>query len=200
LGQVAANADASSCLDIPALAQVFNTPADASIVQPFDSWLKGLCGHAICSDATLEAIANIVSPACSTELTALGFTPGNFATELKAVYPVFRKIICLKQSVSSRFYCFSTVINGDRLELPYSGNTLCLTEFLTQVEKKYGTLTLTKALQLLTNPPADLPKELTCSNCNKAAYNILAQASPTDANAAKPALQQQCGAAFVGKC
>jgi len=82
----------------------------------------------------------------------------------------------------------------------YSGNTFCITEFLTGVEAKYGTLTLTKGLQLSTNPPADFPKELLCSNCEKAAYNILAQASPTDAKAAKPKLEQMCGANFVGKC
>lgn len=103
LAQVAANPDASKCLNLPALGQVFTTPADASIVKPIDTWLSGLCGRASCSDATLDAIAAIVGPACPAELTALGFTPANFATELKAVYPVFRKIICLKQSVSCRF-------------------------------------------------------------------------------------------------
>jgi len=66
------------------------------------------------------------------------------------------------------------------------------------VEQKYGTLTLTKASQLITNPPADFPKELLCSNCAKAAYNIIAQASPTHAN--KASHEQMCGAAFVGKC
>ncbi len=199
LGQVAANADASTCLNIPALAQIISTPSTSSIVQPYNTWLSGLCGRPICSDATLTSIANIVGPACPTELQALGFTPTNFATEFKAFYPVFRKIICLKQSVSCRFYSFLNVIDGDRLESPYSGNTLCLTEFLTQIEKTNGTLTLTNALKLLTNPET-LPKEITCSNCNKAAFNILAQADPTDANASKATLQQQCGAAFVGKC
>ena len=106
LGQVAANADASSCLNIPAFVQILNTPAASSIVQPYNTWLSGLCGRPICSDATLTSIASTVGPACPTELQALGFTPNNFATEFKAFYPVFRKIICLKQSVSCRFLFF----------------------------------------------------------------------------------------------
>ena len=84
-------------------------------------------------------------------------------------------------------------------------NELCVTEFLTGVEGTTGNLTLANIEALGTNLASgsslNLPSNVTCSNCVKAAYSIVnkdfAGLVPSGVSSY---FQSTCGSSFTGKC
>lgn len=66
------------------------------------------------------------------------------------------------------------------------------------MESTFGPLSLQNIVKLVANPPNDLPANITCTNCIKAAYTVVAQDIPALVSDTAPALQQQCGADFTG--
>jgi hypothetical protein len=110
-------------------------------------------------------------------LASTGFTSDQTPTIISLVeqyYPTVRQVICLKD-----------------------GSTNCITQTLTNIEAVVGPLTITNIISLAANPPSTLPTNITCSNCIKAAYNIIAKNIPSIVTDAAPALQSQCGASFT---
>lgn len=85
-----------------------------------------------------------------------------------------------------------------------TNNTLCLTTTLDNVESVLGPLSLdnimTQMTEILTGQATNLPTSLVCTDCSKAAFNILKQNDPALAGSSTVtnAVENQCGASFVG--
>jgi len=171
----------AACLNPSGLVPIFIGGTNTSIVGPINNWLAGVCSVGPCSNQTLAAIVTNVTSGCSAELKALGLGSGS-ASELTTVvqqfYPTVRKVLCLKDD---------------------SANQNCITQTLTNIEKTTGPLTLSKIFTGLANPfsiaPGGIPKEVICSNCVKAAYNIVAHDLGPAVNSS--AASAECGPSFV---
>ncbi|TFK73967.1 hypothetical protein BDN72DRAFT_875452 [Pluteus cervinus] len=168
----------SACLDPGDLVPLF-LGSNSSIVQPLDTWIKTLCTLPACSNDTLASIVKTVASGCSAELTALGFQSSDtdeVVTAVQQYYPAVRQIACLKD-----------------------GNTVCLTETLTAIQDVNGPLTFQEVVPIIEGDvSANLPTNITCSNCQKAAYNIIkAQLPIADDQVTDAAVQKECGASFT---
>jgi len=175
LAQVAANPDAAACLSPSSLIPLFVGSGNTSIVDPINTWLTNICAAAPCSNATLSAVVTTVASGCSTDLPSLG--SGSTATVIQSVqqmYPTVRKVVCLKD-----------------------GNTNCITQTLTNAQNILGPLSINKIIDLVANPLTSLPGNITCTNCTKAAYNIINQDIPSLGTADASDLQAQCGSSFT---
>lgn len=86
--------------------------------------------------------------------------------------------------------------------VPRSGNTNCITQTLKNLETVVGPLSINNIIQVVSKgfDFQTIPKNFTCTNCVKEAYNILKQDFGTlsDAQDAQ-GVQQQCGADFTGE-
>ncbi|KIM40213.1 hypothetical protein M413DRAFT_446381 [Hebeloma cylindrosporum] len=174
---IAANPDASKCLSPGSLVSVVAAGANNSIIPPINNWLTSLCGAPACSNDTIAAVVKNVTEGCSTELSGLGFTSSltpSITSIIQQYYPTVRKVVCLKD-----------------------GDTNCVTQTLTNIQDTVGTLSLTNLAQIALNPPTSLPANVTCTNCVKAAYNIINTDVPSIVADVAPALQSQCGASFT---
>ncbi|EDR08811.1 uncharacterized protein LACBIDRAFT_296259 [Laccaria bicolor S238N-H82] len=177
LTSVALNPDAAACLSPSSLIPIATGGANKSVVAPINNWLTAVCGAPACSNATIAAVVTNITTGCATDLAATGFTSDltpTITTLVEQYYPTVRQVICLKD-----------------------GSTNCITETLTNIEAIVGPLTLTNILSIAANPPSTIPTNITCSNCIKAAYNIIAKDVPSIVSEAAPALQSQCGASFT---
>lgn len=177
LSSIAFNPEAAACLNPVALVSVISGNATQSVVPAINNWLTGLCGAAPCSNATIAAVVANVTTGCSTELSATGVTSsavGGITTLIQQYYPTARKVLCLKD-----------------------GSKNCITQTLENIEGVVGTLSVTNIVQLALNPPTTLPANVTCTDCVKAAYNVIAADIPSITTDVAPALQSQCGASFA---
>ncbi|KAJ8522458.1 hypothetical protein ONZ45_g927 [Pleurotus djamor] len=180
LGGVVTNSDTANCLNPSALISIALNGGNASVVQPIDNWLGGMCSAAPCSNATLEATTRSVIQGCSTDLTSIGLgtdesSISSVVSQIQLYYPTVRKIACLKNS-----------------------NTFCVTELLTEVQNTYGPLTINNLPNLLASiSPTQLPTNITCSSCSKEAYNIIKQDFPVVQSDSDPMAQAECGASFI---
>lgn len=182
VSDVIASPDAA-CLNPSGLLPIFLGGANTSLVAPINNWLTGFCSAAPCSNQTLAAIVTNVTTGCSNELKALGLGSGTAAeitTTVQQFYPTVRKVLCLKDD---------------------STNQNCITETLTNIEKTTGPLSFDKIASELTNPLAlasAVPKDVICSNCVKAAYNVINQdLKGLIPSAANSTVSSTCGASFV---
>jgi len=172
LGNIAGNTDANQCLALDALIQVAESN-NTSIVGPVNTWLGNMCSATACSNATIAAIVTNLTAGCSAELNISSSDPTLIPT-VQSLYPTIRKILCLKD-----------------------GTNFCATETLTQVEAVTGPLTIANIKNIISEPPTSLPSDnITCTGCNKAAYNILVKEVPSIASTAKTALQTVCNSTF----
>ena len=82
----------------------------------------------------------------------------------------------------------------------FSNGNNCLASTLSDIQSANGPLTLNSIIQFITlgNVP-NIPPNVTCSDCTKAAYNILRNDVPRIVSDASEGLQQQCGANFTGE-
>ncbi|PPQ63477.1 hypothetical protein CVT24_005134 [Panaeolus cyanescens] len=177
LAAIAGNPDAASCLSPGSLVSIVAGGSSNSIVASIDGWLSNICGAPACSNDTLAAVVKNATEGCSTELSGLGFNSNLTPTITGLVqqyYPTVRKVVCLKD-----------------------GDSNCITKTLGDVEATFGTLNLQNIIKIVTNPPDDLPANITCTNCVKAAYNVIAQDVPGLVSDTSAGLQQQCGADFT---
>lgn len=86
------------------------------------------------------------------------------------------------------------------MALDRSGSTNCITQFLDNIQSTYGSITISNLLGLVgkVNASSFLPN-ITCTDCDKAMYNVINQSSVSLANGLGPALESQCGASFISK-
>ncbi|KAI0685207.1 hypothetical protein BC835DRAFT_1310136 [Cytidiella melzeri] len=175
----------AACLNIQGLIGVVTAGSNTSLVSPINSWLGGFCSQAACSNDTLSTVVNTITSDCQTELSSLGISgasPAQLTTLLQSVFPFVKQIGCLQDQ---------------------SNNTLCATETLQGYEAVNGPLTL-PALETLfgqitsSSVPPSVPQSVECTNCSKAAYNILTTNFPGVINSdAQDNVQQLCGADFT---
>ncbi|KAF9049832.1 hypothetical protein BJ165DRAFT_1525147 [Panaeolus papilionaceus] len=177
LTAIAGNPDAASCLSPTSLLPLLTGGSNNSVVPTINTWLTSICGAPACSNDTLAAVVKNATEGCSTELSAFGFnsnlTP-SITGLVQQYYPTVRKVVCLKD-----------------------GDNNCIVKTLGDVESTFGPLSLQNIVKLVANPPNDLPANITCTNCIKAAYTVVAQDIPALVSDTAPALQQQCGADFT---
>jgi len=177
---VAASPEAS-CLNPSGLVQVFLQGTSSSIINPVDSWLKGLCALGPCSNDNLSLVVTNVTTGCATELeSVLGNTqPAAITAIVQQAYPTVRKGVCLAD-VSKN-------------------NQLCVTQTLSSIETVTGPLTIDKVQQILSNGTSSLSGVNLCTPCVKQIYNIAKTDFPTIFGQGDIAtsLQADCGASFV---
>ncbi|KAF8739267.1 hypothetical protein AX14_010243 [Amanita brunnescens Koide BX004] len=166
---------ASACLSPTSLAGLI-TGGSGSEVNVIDQWLDKVCPAAPCSNATLATVVNTIVGGCSNELSTLGITTS--ASELVPIvqqfYPTVRQVACLKD-----------------------GSTNCITEALDNIQTATGqNITLSNFLSVL-DLSGNLPSNVTCTACEQASYNIIAQQQPSVASGIQSALQSKCGSSFT---
>ncbi|KAM5531863.1 hypothetical protein V8D89_014493 [Ganoderma adspersum] len=160
LASIITSSDAS-CLNAQSLLGLVATTNNASVVPTINTWLTGLCAKPACTNQTISNVVQNITSGCSSDLSALGLGSID-ANELTALvetaYPTVRKVFCLADTKQN--------------------NELCVTEFLTGVEGTTGNLSIANIEALGTNLASgssslNLPSNVTCSNCVKAAYSIV---------------------------
>jgi hypothetical protein len=181
LTDIVGNTAASTCLSASSLIPVIaggSSSTNASIIGPINNWLTNLCADPPCSNATLAAVVQNITTGCASDLSALGFNSSLTSSVINLVeqyYPTVRQVVCLKD-----------------------GSTNCITEILTSIQNVVGTLNLTTVISLVTGTSlANIPTNITCTNCVKAIYNEINQTFPSLVSDAVPALQSECGSSFT---
>jgi len=184
LASVVTSADAK-CLNAQSLVGLVVASENSSVVSPINNWLTGMCSQGSCTNETLAAVVGNLTSGCSSELSSLGFSSsdsGELTSIVQMVYPTARKVACLADSSNS--------------------NSLCVTETLTNIQPYTGTLSLSNIGSIISEISGGsvphLPNNVTCTNCTKAAYDIISQAYPEVVQgSANSTITSQCGASFV---
>jgi len=169
LTNIAGNNDANQCLALSTLIQAVKSNPSASIVGPVNTWLGNMCNATACSNTTIAAVVTNLTAGCSAEFNISSSDP-NLIPNVQSLYPTIRKILCLKD-----------------------GPNFCVTETLTNVETVTGPLTIAN---ISAEPPTSLPSNVSCTDCNKASYNILVKEAPPIASTVQNALQTVCNSTF----
>ncbi|KAG6861236.1 hypothetical protein C0995_002358 [Termitomyces sp. Mi166 len=148
----------------------------ASIVDPVNSWLAGLCAAPACSNTTLAAVVGNATSGCSAEFASFGISSSNvpaITALVQQYYPTVRKAACLKD-----------------------GNTNCVTQTLTNAQSVLGTLSVNNIATIVSSgEDINLPTNVTCTNCVKAIYNTVNTGAPGILN--PEGLQDTCGSSFI---
>jgi hypothetical protein len=80
-----------------------------------------------------------------------------------------------------------------------SGDTKCITQDLTNVQDYIGgDLSLTNIVSFVASGNVALPSNVTCTDCTKAAYNLLSEQQASLVGTASSEVESQCGASFTG--
>ncbi|KAI9572246.1 hypothetical protein HD554DRAFT_2068276 [Boletus coccyginus] len=177
---IAASPDAT-CLDLGLLAPLALTNASTtSVIPTVDTWLTGVCGLAPCSNASLQAVVANITVGCASDLASFGVSTTNATTVVQAAYPTVRQIACLKDT---------------------SAKSLCVTELMNSIQSASTTLSLNNIVGLMTQVMSgeniNIPQNVTCSDCTKAAYSIAAQGYPSLVTGQQAYLQSNCGSSFT---
>ncbi|KAI0769643.1 hypothetical protein BD413DRAFT_476957 [Trametes elegans] len=187
LASIVANSDASTCLNAQALVGLVvssSGSSNSSIVPTINTWLTGLCSRPACSNDTLASVVSSVNSGCSTELSSFGLN--NVGTDqltslVQTAYPTVRQVACLGDTSNS--------------------NALCVTETLNNLEPYTGTLTVSNiesvASQIAAGTVPNVPSNVTCTDCTKAAYNIVQQNFAGLFSGAASDVSSTCGASFT---
>ncbi|KAH7888405.1 hypothetical protein F5I97DRAFT_692976 [Phlebopus sp. FC_14] len=182
LASVAGSPDAA-CLNPSALVSLALSNSGSSVIPTIDTWLTGLCATGPCSNATLQAVVSNVTNGCSTELQSLGLGTSDsqsLTSIVESVYPTARQVVCLKD----------TSVNG-----------LCVTELLTDIQDATTTLSINNIIglvsQVASGQNVSIPQNVTCSNCSKAGYTIVAQNYPSVVASEQSFVQGECGTSFT---
>ncbi|KAJ3565281.1 hypothetical protein NP233_g7730 [Leucocoprinus birnbaumii] len=175
------NSDANACLNPTALLPLA-TSNDTSIVGPITNWTQSVCSASPCSNQTLSTIVSSIVNGCQAEIAGISGSsvdPTTLASQITPLvqqyYPTVRQIVCLSDN-----------------------NNNCLVSTLTNLQAITGPLSLSNIASavMLGNVPS-IPNNITCSDCTKAAYNILRTNVPSIVSDASGDLQQTCGANFT---
>jgi len=154
---VAANPK-TECLNPSGLLQIFLQGTSGSIVSPVDTWLKGLCALAPCSNDDIASIVTNVTTGCATDLQSFtgGAEPGALTPLVQQIYPTVRKAVCLADASKN--------------------NQLCITQTLSLVESAAGTLSIDKITKIVSAIDAGDTSSLNgvnfCTSCVKQIYNV----------------------------
>jgi hypothetical protein len=162
----------------PGLSSLRNANSQTTAASIIDSWGKGLCSQAACSDGALSNIVGNITPGCSAEPAGDGY-PTNALTlfpEVQAVYPTIREILCLKECVHD---VFCHVATANRSCSVTNGN-LCVTNMISDTQNLIGASL------------GELKKAVGCLSCVRAGYNIAKQSGPVNSNATAY-FTAQCG-------
>ncbi|KAJ6625513.1 hypothetical protein B0H10DRAFT_614163 [Mycena sp. CBHHK59/15] len=165
----------AACLNPSSLLSFF-VGTNQSIPDTFNNWLNGLCATGFCSNETLATVISNVTTGCASDLQGISLgVPESVTQYVQEVYPTARSVMCLKDS-----------------------NQLCVTESLNNLEDVVGKLSVND-LNLGTLL-VDLQKvvasahNLACTNCTKAAFNLL---SPLQIPDLASSIDSICGANFA---
>ncbi|KAI0356253.1 hypothetical protein OH77DRAFT_1423864 [Trametes cingulata] len=177
----------ASCLNAQALVGLVvstSTSANSSVVPTINSWLTGMCSRPACTNDTLASVVQQVTSGCSAELGSLGLAnvdAGELTTLVQTAYPTVRQVACL----------------GDTS----NNNSLCLTETLNNLEPYTGALSVSNieslASQIMGGTVPNLPSNVTCTDCTKAAYNIVQQKFGDLTSGFSSDISSTCGASFT---
>ncbi|KAI0661199.1 hypothetical protein C8Q70DRAFT_1043833 [Cubamyces menziesii] len=184
LASIVANKDAA-CLNPSALVSLAISNSDASIVPTVNTWLSGLCSRAECSNDTISEVVHSVASGCSSDLSSFGLSDVNgdeLTSLVQMIYPTVREVVCLSDTNNN--------------------NTLCITETLNNLEPYTGSLTASNIDKLVTGIVGggsipNLPSNVTCTDCTKAAYNILQMNFGDLVDGYSGSISSTCGASFI---
>jgi len=130
-----------------------------------------MCSQSACSNQTLATLVTNITNGCSSDLSSLGLDVQDVTTSVQQFYPTVRQILCLQDT-----------------------NQLCAVEGLYDIQNKTGTLSLNN---ISTIAPFS-EQDVACSNCTKAAYNIILSNDPeVITSSVNSSLSNQCGANFL---
>jgi uncharacterized membrane protein YgcG len=179
LATLVASPDAA-CLNPAALVPIVLAKDDASIIEPVNNWLNGLCSRDACTNANIAAIVANVTSGCSQELQTTPADTAEITVSVQTLYPTVRKVVCLKDNSKKQF---------------------CLTEELQAAQDVLGVINvvnLANVIRRITNFESGL-KNVTCTNCFKQAFNIIKADFPNSefVTDLQPKAQQLCGADFI---
>ncbi|KAG9100022.1 hypothetical protein FRC06_004601 [Ceratobasidium sp. 370] len=175
---------AGQCLGVPGLMNIAMTKGDENLIPPIDSWLTTTCAQPACTNATIDAVVGNVTSGCHSDLTQWQVTDQDIEIVkgyIKEFYPQAREVACLKDSNAS--------------------NQFCITENLRKFENITG-IPLTPNNLWNISPSvysanSTITKNLTCTDCTKAAWNIIRPYLGSDAQAEVASqLDQICGPGF----
>ncbi|GJJ06207.1 hypothetical protein Clacol_000396 [Clathrus columnatus] len=182
---VAGNSDANSCLNVQGLiGGVITLQGNTSAIPALNSWLQGLCAATPCSNATLTAIATNITSGCQSDLGSADSELGPIVQDLPSIYPVLREILCLKSTSNDTLCVSNTLLGVQTLQnSPISLNNAATT--IAQVAGQAGN--------------SSLPPNLLCTDCNKAALDILTKNDPAIGSNSgfQSTIASQCGADFL---
>ncbi|KAH9895000.1 hypothetical protein C8Q73DRAFT_692621 [Cubamyces lactineus] len=183
LASIVGNKDAS-CLNPSALVSLAISNSNTSIVPTINTWLTGLCSRPACSNDTISEVVHSVASGCSSDLSSLGLgdVNGDELTSLvQMIYPTVREVVCLSDTNNN--------------------NTLCLTETLDNLEPYTGPLTASNIESLVSKivdgSVPSLPSNVTCTDCTKAAYNIVQKNYGDLVDGYAGSISSTCGASFT---
>ncbi|KAH0827450.1 hypothetical protein J3R83DRAFT_4138 [Lanmaoa asiatica] len=172
----------ATCLDLGLLAPLALSNT-TSVIPTVNTWLTGVCSQGPCSNATLQTVVTNITTGCSSDLASLGLPTSDttsLVTTVQAAYPTVRQVACLKDT---------------------SANTLCATELLTDIQSSTTTLSINNIVgliaQLMTGTNVNIPQNVTCSNCSKGAYTVVAQNYPALLTSDQSTIQSECGSSFT---
>jgi len=176
----------TSCINPTGLVAVVagvSNSSSASLVDPLNTWLTGLCSQPLCSNATLSALVTNITSGCSNELNDIGLgisDPATFTQLVQQYYPAVRQVLCLKDTSSSQ---------------------LCVNELLTDLQNTVGPITVSNLIKVvpeIASGSITIPTDVICSDCTKQAYNIAYSQAPASIQAeAASIVKGECGANFT---
>ncbi|KAG9123476.1 hypothetical protein FRC07_014891 [Ceratobasidium sp. 392] len=177
---------AGECLGVSGLAGIAMTQGNDSLITPIDSWLSTTCAQPACTNGTIDALIANVTSGCRTDLDRWDVSDDQMQTVeeyIKKYYFVAREIACLKDTNSS--------------------NQFCITETLKSWEAQIGVPLTPNNLQSLSyshdiSQNATLIKNLTCTDCTKAAWSIIKPYVKSDDQASvESQIDEICGSGFA---
>ncbi|KAG8723869.1 hypothetical protein FRC09_001448 [Ceratobasidium sp. 395] len=176
---------AGTCLNVPGLMGIAATKANDSLIPPIDSYLSTTCSQPACTNATIDAVFSNVTSGCRTDMAQRDVTDDQIETVrgyIEEFYPVAREVLCLKDSNAAGEYC--------------------ITESLKNLEAQIGVPLTPNNLQNLDystfSSNSTLMKNLTCTDCTKAAWSIIKPYLDSNSQAqVESQVDEICGSGFA---
>ncbi|CAE6488127.1 unnamed protein product [Rhizoctonia solani] len=172
----------AECLGISGLINIALTNSNDSLISPINNWLTTTCAQPACTNGTIDTLISNITTGCSSDLNSAGVTTGTWqdiSEYVKEWYPVGRQVACLK--------------NGD---------SLCVTSTLQSIENWLGQPlsknTIETVLPRLVSTTTEVPANVTCTDCTKAAYALI-RPHLNDANRGTwdNTVAGQCGSSYT---
>ncbi|QRV73421.1 hypothetical protein RhiJN_01435 [Ceratobasidium sp. AG-Ba] len=175
---------AGECLGVSGLLNVAMTPANQSIVDPLNNWLKMTCSQPACSAATLDSAITNITNGCATEFGVTNGTAADIKAYVEEWYLTARDVACLQDSNAGDAYCVTTTLKNIE---SWTGQPITINSL------SDGTLA-----NVVYEKSNNVPKDLTCTPCVQAAYGLI-RPKLNDSNRGTwdNFLGSQCGSSFT---